>query len=107
MQAPKKTSLTHPLQIADQTPRPRFANPGAQTRMVSAGQLQLQQQELSHNLKYMACGRISEFESSHPSHAVKVSSYGCKRSWTACGGESHAHEIGLVALRIFLIPPLF
>jgi hypothetical protein len=38
--------------------------------MVSAGQLQLQQQELSHNLKYMACGRISEFESSHPSQGV-------------------------------------
>src|SRR5260370_2931979 len=73
----------------------------AQTRMVSGRQLQPQQQELSQNLKYMARGRISEFESSHPSHAVGssraeiVASFPCPTSAhihtavTAGGGLSH------------------
>jgi hypothetical protein len=51
-----------------QYPELHIANPASQTRMVSGGQLQPQQQELSQDLKYMARGRISEFESSHPSH---------------------------------------
>jgi hypothetical protein len=42
----------------------------AQTRMVSAGAFWPSRGELSRHLKYMARARISEFESSHPSHAV-------------------------------------
>jgi hypothetical protein len=38
---------------------------------------QPEQQELSHNLKYMTCGRISKFESSRPSHAV----WSLRRPW--------------------------
>jgi hypothetical protein len=43
----------------------------AQTRMVSGGEFWPIQRELSRHLKYIARARIPEFESSHPSHAVR------------------------------------
>jgi hypothetical protein len=48
----------------------RIRNAAAQTRMVSGGWLWSGRRELSCNFKYMARGRIPEFESYHPSHAV-------------------------------------
>src|SRR5258706_3415770 len=49
----------------------RLANAAAQTRMVSGGPFWPNQRELSRHLKYIALERIPEFESSHPSHAVR------------------------------------
>jgi hypothetical protein len=51
-------------------PELRIRNPAAQARIVSDGRLWPGRRELSRLFKYMACGRISEFESSHPSQAV-------------------------------------
>jgi len=46
-------------------------NAAAQTRIVSGGWLWPGRRELSRHFKYMACVRTPEFESSHPSHAVR------------------------------------
>jgi hypothetical protein len=57
-------------------PRPelRIPSAAAQTRTVSVGKFWPSQWELSQYLKYMARTRIPEFESSHPSHGVSLSS---------------------------------
>jgi hypothetical protein len=51
-------------------PELRIRNAAAQTRIVSGGWLWPGRRELSCYFKYMARGRIPEFESHHPSHAV-------------------------------------
>jgi hypothetical protein len=53
-------------------PEPRIRNAAAHTRIVSGGRLWQARRELSCYFKYMACGRIPEFESHHPSHAVRL-----------------------------------
>jgi len=51
-------------------PELRIRNAAARTRIVSGGWLWPGRRELSCYFKYMARGRIPEFESHHPSHAV-------------------------------------
>jgi hypothetical protein len=51
-------------------PKLRVRNAAAQTRIVSGGEFGRGGRELSRHFKYMACARIPEFESYHPSHAV-------------------------------------
>jgi hypothetical protein len=51
-------------------PELRIRNAAARPRIVSGGWLWPGRRELSCYFKYMARGRISEFESYHPSHAV-------------------------------------
>src|ERR1700682_5636604 len=51
-------------------PELRIRNAAAQTRIVSGGWLWPGRRELSCYFKYMARGRIPEFESHHPSHVV-------------------------------------
>src|SRR5258708_5664682 len=56
---------------AKSRPELRIPTAAAQTRVVSGGEVWPIQRELSRHLKYMARARISEFESSQASHAVR------------------------------------
>jgi hypothetical protein len=67
-----------------QAPSCVSANAAAQTRIVSFGRRWPGRRELSHLFKYMACARIPEFESSHPSHGV----------------EDHSEQISLLMRRV-------
>src|SRR5260221_14722999 len=52
-------------------PELRIPTAAAQTRIISGGEVWSIQRELSQYLKYMARARISEFESSQASQAVR------------------------------------
>src|SRR6476659_1537657 len=51
----------------------RFPNAAAQTRVVSMAGIRLGSWKSARAFKGMICDDISEFESSHPSHAVGLS----------------------------------
>src|SRR5712691_9325342 len=60
-----------PACLSKSRPELHVRNTAAQTGTVSAGELWPSKKGLSQHLKYMARARISEFESSHPSQAVR------------------------------------
>ena len=53
-------------------PELRIRKAAARRRIVSGGWIWPGRRELSCYFKYMARGRIPEFESYHPSHAVRL-----------------------------------
>jgi hypothetical protein len=59
-----------PAEILAPKPELRIPSAAAQARIVSGGEFWPSQRELSRLFKYMACARIPEFESYHPSQAV-------------------------------------
>src|SRR6202163_4716132 len=59
-----------PLQRAKIMARAAYPQDRSSTRIVSGGGFWPIRRELSRHFKYMARGRIPEFESYHPSHAV-------------------------------------
>jgi hypothetical protein len=58
---------------AEPSPELRIPNAAAQTRMVSVAKIRLDLRESTRLFKGIICDDISEFESSHPSHAVGLS----------------------------------
>jgi hypothetical protein len=58
---------------ADRTrPERHFPSGAAQTRIVSVARIWLDSRKSVRSFKGIICGDISEFESSHPSHAVRL-----------------------------------
>jgi hypothetical protein len=69
-------------EIAATGPGLRIPTAAAQTRVVSAGEFRPSRGELSRHLKHIAFAWIPEFESSHPSHAVRSPPPPGARAWT-------------------------
>jgi hypothetical protein len=56
---------------AEPSPELRMPGAAAQTRMVSVGEIRRGSGKSARRFKGIICDAISEFESSHPSHAVR------------------------------------
>jgi hypothetical protein len=59
--------------LSSATPELRISNAAAQTRIVSKARIRLDHRKSVQPFKGIFCDDISEFESSHPSHAVGLS----------------------------------
>jgi hypothetical protein len=66
----EQSNATDRSSVPKSWPELRIRKTAAQTRIVSGGGFWPIRRELSRHFKYMARGRIPEFESYHPSHAV-------------------------------------
>jgi hypothetical protein len=66
----EQSKATDRSSVPKSWPELRIRKTAAQTRIVSGGGFWPIRRELSRHFKYMARGRIPEFESYHPSHAV-------------------------------------
>jgi hypothetical protein len=65
-------------------PERHFASGAAQTRTVSVGRIRLDSWKFMRSYKGIICGDISEFESYHPSHAVRSPPDRIQDSRTMC-----------------------
>jgi hypothetical protein len=75
----EQSNATDRSSVPKSWPELRIRKTAAQTRIVSGGGFWPIRRELSRHFKYMARGRIPEFESYHPSHAVVSSAALCPR----------------------------
>jgi hypothetical protein len=75
------------------TPELRIPNAAAQTRIVSKARIRLDSRKSERSFKEIICVDISEFESSHPSHAVGL--------FERCDVEFGTRKAGVVVGRIF------
>jgi hypothetical protein len=86
-------------------PELRIRNAAARTRIVSGGWLWPGRRELSRYFKYMARGRIPEFESYDPSHAVVSSAALCTPCLTLPSGPDARCVRAVAAISAWRLGP--